>query len=92
MPAGQPGGLGASRRDRAASGSRCATPAPASRAADAADAFTPGVLHDRYADSRPVGHGLGLAIAHGLVTRLGGTIRLTRAPEGGAAFEVDLPG
>ena len=60
--------------------------------ADAADAFTPGVLHDRYADSRPVGHGLGLAIAHGLVVRLGGTIRLTRAPEGGAAFEVDLPG
>jgi len=59
--------------------------------ADAADAFMPGVLHDRYADSRPVGHGLGLAIAHALVTRLGGTIRLTRAPEGGAAFEVDLP-
>ncbi len=65
---------------------------PGLTAADAADAFTPGVLHDRYADSRPVGHGLGLAIAHGLVTRLGGTIRLTRAPEGGAAFEVDLPG
>ena len=59
---------------------------------DAADAFAPGVLHDRYAGSRPVGHGLGLAIAHGLVTRLGGAIRLTRAPEGGAAFEIDLPG
>jgi len=59
--------------------------------ADAEVAFTPGVLHDRYAGSRPVGHGLGLAIAHGLVTRLGGTIRLTRAAEGGAAFEIDLP-
>jgi two-component system, OmpR family, sensor kinase len=59
--------------------------------ADAEVAFTPGVLHDRYAGNRPVGHGLGLAIAHGLVTRLGGTIRLTRAPEGGAAFVIDLP-
>jgi two-component system sensor histidine kinase BaeS len=58
---------------------------------DAEVAFTPGVLHDRYAGSRPVGHGLGLAIAHGLVTRLGGSIRLTRAPEGGAGFEIDLP-
>ena len=59
---------------------------------DAADAFAPGVLHDRYAGSRPVGHGLGLAIAHGLVTQLGGAIRLARAAEGGAAFEIDLPG
>ena len=56
------------------------------------DAFAPGVLHDRYAGSRPVGHGLGLAIAHGLVTRLGGAIRLARAAEGGAGFEIDLPG
>jgi two-component system sensor histidine kinase BaeS len=59
--------------------------------ADAADAFVPGVLHDRYAGSRPGGHGLGLAIAHGLVSRLGGTIRLATAPEGGASFEIDLP-
>jgi two-component system sensor histidine kinase BaeS len=68
--------------------------------ADAADAFEPGVLHDRYAGTGPGGehrggpgggHGLGLAIAHGVVTRLGGTIRLGRAPEGGAAFEVELP-
>jgi two-component system sensor histidine kinase BaeS len=33
--------------------------------ADAADAFVPGVLHDRYAGTRSGGHGLGLAIAHG---------------------------
>lgn len=59
--------------------------------ADAADAFEPGVLHDRYAGSRPGGHGLGLAIAQRVVTRLGGTIRLGLAPEGGAAFELDLP-
>ncbi len=58
---------------------------------DAAVAFEPGVLHARYADKRPGGHGLGLAIVHGLVTRLGGTVRLERAPEGGAAFVVDLP-
>jgi signal transduction histidine kinase len=60
--------------------------------ADAVDAFVPGVLRDRYSGARPVGSGLGLAIAHRLVTRLGGAIRLTRAPEGGASFEVDLPG
>jgi two-component system sensor histidine kinase BaeS len=59
--------------------------------ADVEDAFTAGVLHDRYSGTRPVGLGLGLAIAHGLVTRLGGTIRVNRAPEGGAAFEIDLP-
>jgi two-component system sensor histidine kinase BaeS len=59
--------------------------------ADTADAFEPGVLRDRYAGSRPGGLGLGLAIAHRLVARLGGTIRLERAPEGGAAFVVDLP-
>ena len=58
---------------------------------DTLDAFEPGVLHDRYAADRLGGHGLGLAIAHRLVTRLGGTIRLERAPEGGAAFVLDLP-
>jgi two-component system sensor histidine kinase BaeS len=58
---------------------------------DAADVFEPGVLHDRYAGQRPGGQGLGLAIAHGLVTRMGGSIRLERAPEGGAAFVVVLP-
>jgi two-component system, OmpR family, sensor kinase len=58
--------------------------------ADTLDAFEPGVLHDRYAAGRPGGHGLGLAIAHRLVTRLGGEISLARAAEGGAAFTVDL--
>jgi two-component system, OmpR family, sensor kinase len=58
---------------------------------DAAVAFEPGALHDRYAGRRPVGHGLGLAIAHRLVTRLGGTIRVEQAPEGGAAFVLELP-
>jgi two-component system sensor histidine kinase BaeS len=64
---------------------------PGLAAADAADAFAPGVLHDRYAGTRPVGHGLGLAIAHALVARLGGTIHLTPATPG-AAFVIVLPG
>ncbi|QIG43956.1 HAMP domain-containing histidine kinase [Nocardioides anomalus] len=58
---------------------------------DRAVAFEPGALHDRYAGQRPVGHGLGLAIAHRLVVRLGGAIRVEPAPEGGAAFVLDLP-
>lgn len=58
--------------------------------ADSAVAFEPGVLHERY-PARRGGQGLGLAIAHRLVARLGGTIRSERAPEGGAAFVVDLP-
>ncbi|MEP6817409.1 MAG: HAMP domain-containing sensor histidine kinase, partial [Marmoricola sp.] len=50
--------------------------------ADAAIAFEPSALHDKYAGRRPGGQGLGLAIAHRLVTRLGGTVRLERAIEG----------
>lgn len=58
--------------------------------ADAAVAFEPSALHDRYAGRRPVGQGLGLAIVQRLVTRLGGSVRLERAAEGGAAFVVEL--
>lgn len=54
-------------------------------------AFEPGVLRDRYAATRPVGQGLGLATAHGLVVRLGGALTAGRAPEGGAEFVVRLP-
>ena len=55
-------------------------------------AFEPGVLHERYRGSRPSGgQGLGLAIAAGLVRRMGGTIAAGTAPEGGAAFTVTLP-
>ena len=59
--------------------------------ADAVVAFEPGALHDRYSGRRPGGHGLGLAIVDRLVTRLGGSIRLERAAEGGAGFVVELP-
>ncbi|GLZ38347.1 two-component sensor histidine kinase [Actinokineospora sp. NBRC 105648] len=54
-------------------------------------AFDRGVLNARYAGSRPVGTGIGLALVHGLVTRMSGTITAAPAPEGGAAFTVRLP-
>ncbi|TDV50870.1 sensor histidine kinase [Actinophytocola oryzae] len=53
-------------------------------------AFRKGVLHSRYQGVRPVGTGIGLALVHGLVTRLGGQITAGRAPEGGARFSVRL--
>ncbi|MFF2052580.1 ATP-binding protein [Leifsonia sp. NPDC058194] len=59
--------------------------------ADSAVAFDRGALHDRYRDVRPVGTGLGLSIARRLVGRLGGTIAVGRAGEGGAEFAVRLP-
>jgi two-component system sensor histidine kinase BaeS len=57
---------------------------------EAAVAFQPGALHSLHHD-RAGGAGLGLAIAHRLVTRLGGRIEAGAAPEGGAAFVVLLP-
>jgi signal transduction histidine kinase len=35
--------------------------------------------------------GVGLALVHGLVVRMGATIRATPAPEGGACFTVTFP-
>lgn len=54
-------------------------------------AFEQGVLHERYRGRRPGGAGLGLALAHSLVTRLGGVITAGPAPEGGAGFWITLP-
>ncbi|MFE9689698.1 sensor histidine kinase [Micromonospora sp. NPDC005806] len=59
---------------------------------DLAVAFERGALHQRYRGVRKVGSGLGLALAAGLVHRLGGGITAGHAPEGGAAFTVRLPG
>ncbi|WP_433551988.1 ATP-binding protein [Micromonospora zamorensis] len=59
---------------------------------DLAVAFERGALHQRYRGVRKVGSGLGLALAAGLVRRLGGEIAAGHAPEGGAAFTVRLPG
>ena len=58
---------------------------------DYAVAFERGALNEKYRGRRPVGSGIGLALAYGLVTRLGGTMTAGRAPEGGAAFTVLLP-
>lgn len=61
---------------------------------DAHVAFVPGALHERYAGEpgrARGGQGVGLALAGRLVDRLGGTIAVGRAPEGGAAFVIDLP-
>ncbi|WP_214404163.1 HAMP domain-containing sensor histidine kinase, partial [Pseudonocardia lacus] len=57
---------------------------------DYAVAFTPGVLHERYRERRGTG-GIGLALVHGLVTRMGGRIEASPAPEGGARFTITLP-
>jgi len=54
-------------------------------------AFVPGELNRRYRGRRPTGAGLGLALAHGLVHRLGGTIGAAPAPEGGVAMTIRLP-
>ncbi|HEX3588556.1 MAG TPA: HAMP domain-containing sensor histidine kinase [Pseudonocardiaceae bacterium] len=58
--------------------------------ADYRVAFQRGALHGKYRHERPVGTGVGLALAHGLVTRMGGTIQAGPAPEGGACFTVTL--
>jgi two-component system OmpR family sensor kinase len=54
-------------------------------------AFERSVLYDRYRGVRQVGTGVGLALVHGLTTRLGGSADAGRAPEGGACFTVRLP-
>ena len=64
---------------------------PGLSAEDIGVAFERGVLHARYRDVRAVGTGLGLSIARRLVERLGGSISVGLAPEGGAAFGVAVP-
>jgi two-component system, OmpR family, sensor kinase len=59
--------------------------------ADLAVVFERGALYERYRGIRKVGSGLGLALAAGLVRRLGGAIEAGHAPEGGARFTVALP-
>jgi two-component system, OmpR family, sensor kinase len=59
---------------------------------DLADAFTRGVLRERYRESRAVGTGLGLSIAARLAARMGGRVTAGRAQaHGGARFTLELP-
>jgi two-component system, OmpR family, sensor kinase len=58
---------------------------------DCAVAFERSVLYERYRGVRRVGTGVGLALVHGLATRLGGSAEAGRAAEGGACFTVWLP-
>ncbi|GAA2752993.1 HAMP domain-containing sensor histidine kinase [Amnibacterium kyonggiense] len=59
---------------------------------DLADAFTRGLLRERYRETRPVGTGLGLSIATRLAARMGGRVRAehARTPPG-ARFVLELP-
>ncbi|MEW2129711.1 sensor histidine kinase [Streptomyces sp. NPDC005435] len=51
-----------------------------------------GLVFQRGWSTKPGGgHGLGLALVRQAVTRLGGTLTVTRAAEGGALFEARLP-
>jgi two-component system, OmpR family, sensor kinase len=59
---------------------------------DLADAFTRGLLRERYRESRAVGTGLGLSIATRLAARMGGRVHAehARTPPG-ARFVLELP-
>jgi signal transduction histidine kinase len=54
-------------------------------------AFEQGVLYERYRARRPTGAGLGLALAHSLIVRMGGSIAAAPAPEGGVCMTIELP-
>ena len=59
---------------------------------DLADAFTRGLLRERYRETREVGTGLGLSIATRLAARMGGRVVAAHAAAGsGARFTVELP-
>ncbi len=56
------------------------------------DAETRARLFEPYATTKgSAGHGLGLAVVHGVVERLGGVIRVDTAPGRGTTFDVWLP-
>ncbi|MGB9378229.1 MAG: HAMP domain-containing sensor histidine kinase [Mycobacteriales bacterium] len=54
-------------------------------------AFDRSVLYERYRGVRRVGTGVGLALVHGLTTRLGGAVTAGRCAEGGSRFALHLP-
>ena len=58
---------------------------------DLARAFERFYLTERYRSERAVGSGLGLAIVKELAEKMGGDVRASSAPGGGAQFTVTLP-
>lgn len=90
-PAGRPIVLGLTRNPAGWVVLQVRDGGPGLSDADYQVAFQRGVLHGRYQHRRPVGTGVGLALAHGLVTRMGGTISAGPAPEGGACFTISFP-
>ena len=51
-------------------------------------------IFDPFFTTKDVGRGtgLGLAITYGIIQEHGGTITVSNAPDGGAVFQIDLPG
>lgn len=41
--------------------------------------------------TKPTGHGVGLALAHRVITQHGGTLSAANSPDGGAVFTLRLP-
>ncbi|MBN8218219.1 MAG: response regulator [Spirochaetes bacterium] len=48
-------------------------------------------IFDPYFTTKPAGTGLGLSTSHSIIQRHGGSLRASRAPGGGARFEIWLP-
>jgi signal transduction histidine kinase len=61
---------------------------------DAGTGIAPGqenVIFEPFHTGRPLGNGLGLAVARRVVELHGGSIRASNHPEGGALFRVCIP-
>ncbi len=64
------------------------------RLADNGSGIEPSIMHrlfDPFFTTRAGGVGLGLAVVDKTVTAMGGEVRVTREPEQGAEFVIDLP-